>query len=122
MSTVQSTAGRQPSALAEFWYYFSRNKGAVLGLAIFLLVLFIAVFAPLIAPHSPIEQYRDKLLLPSQATTAREALPMVSHLTLPECGHVPMIDNPELVAGAIVQTVVQAADRAGQPLLHLTGA
>ncbi len=64
MSTVQSTAGRQPSALAEFWYYFSRNKGAVLGLAIFLLVLFIAVFAPLIAPHSPIEQYRDKLLLP----------------------------------------------------------
>ena len=64
MSTVQTTAGRQPSALAEFWYYFSRNKGAVLGLAIFLLVLFIAVFAPLIAPHSPIEQYRDKLLLP----------------------------------------------------------
>lgn len=65
---------------------------------------------------------RDKLLLPSQATTARQALPMVSHLTLPECGHVPMIDNPELVAGAIVQTVVQAADRAGEPLLHLTGA
>lgn len=65
---------------------------------------------------------KDRLLLPSQATAARTALPTVSHLTLPGCGHVPMIDNPELVAGAIVQTVVQAADRAGQPLLHLTGA
>ncbi|WP_158607671.1 alpha/beta fold hydrolase [Flexivirga caeni] len=64
---------------------------------------------------------KDRLLLPSQAATARAELPMVSHLTLPDCGHVPMIDNPELVAGAIVQTVVQAADRAGQPLLHLTG-
>ncbi len=64
----------------------------------------------------------DRLLLPSQATTAREALPTVSHLTLPGCGHVPMVDNPELVAGVIVQTVVQAADRAGEPLLHLTGA
>lgn len=65
---------------------------------------------------------KDRLLLPSQAVTARQELPMVSHLTLPQCGHVPMVDNPELVAGAIVQTVVQAADRAGQPLLHLTGA
>ncbi|MBB2893412.1 alpha/beta fold hydrolase [Flexivirga oryzae] len=65
---------------------------------------------------------KDRLLPPSQAAAARRALPMVSHLTLPDCGHVPMVDNPELVAGAIVQTVVQAADRAGQPLLHLTGA
>ena len=43
MSTVQTTTGRQPSALAEFWYYFSRNKGAVIGLAVFLLVLVVAV-------------------------------------------------------------------------------
>lgn len=65
---------------------------------------------------------KDRLLPPSQAVAARQQLPMVSHLTLPDCGHVPMIDNPELVAGVIVQTVVQAADRAGQPLLHFTGA
>lgn len=64
---------------------------------------------------------KDRLLLPSQAATARHELPMVSHLTLPDCGHVAMIDNPELVAGAIVQTVVQAADRAGEPLVHFTG-
>ncbi len=63
MSTVNSQTGH-PSALAEFWYYFSRNKGAVIGLAVFLIVLFVAIFAPLVAPHSPSEQIRDKLLLP----------------------------------------------------------
>jgi len=50
--------------LAEFWYYFSQNRGAVIGLYIFLAVIAIAVFAPLLAPHSPIVQYRDALLVP----------------------------------------------------------
>ncbi|MBW9116078.1 ABC transporter permease subunit [Rhizobium cauense] len=50
VATAKST---QPSALAEFWYYFSRNKGAVIGLVVFLIVLFMAIFAPLIAPHDP---------------------------------------------------------------------
>ncbi|WAJ30021.1 ABC transporter permease subunit [Antarcticirhabdus aurantiaca] len=40
--------------LREFWYYFSRNKGAVLGLFVFLLVVLVALFAPLIAPHNPL--------------------------------------------------------------------
>ncbi len=47
------TKSTQPSALSEFWYYFSRNKGAVIGFGIFLLVLLTAIFAPLIAPHDP---------------------------------------------------------------------
>lgn len=52
MSTA-TTKSAQPSALAEFWYYFSRNKGAVIGLFVFLIVLFMAIFAPWIAPHDP---------------------------------------------------------------------
>ncbi len=63
MSTVSAKTGH-PSALAEFWYYFSRNKGAVLGLAVFFIVLFVAIFAPFVAPHSASEQLRDKLLMP----------------------------------------------------------
>ncbi len=44
MSTVQNTAdtktgGTPPSGLSEFWFYFSRNKGAVIGLAFFLVIL-----------------------------------------------------------------------------------
>jgi len=61
MSTVSTKTG-QPSALAEFWYYFSRNKGAVIGLFIFLLILIIAVGAPIVAPHAPDEQNRQLLL------------------------------------------------------------
>jgi dipeptide transport system permease protein len=57
------TGARRP-ALAEFWFYFSVNKGAVLGLVVFTLLVVVAVLAPLIAPHSPYEQYRDALLAP----------------------------------------------------------
>lgn len=53
-----------PSPLAEFWLGFSKNKGAVAGLGFMLLVALLAIFAPWVAPHSPIEQYRDHFLQP----------------------------------------------------------
>nr|WP_306264786.1 ABC transporter permease subunit [Pararhizobium sp. IMCC3301] len=48
--------------LAEFWFYFSENRGAVIGLWVFSALVLIAVFAPLVAPHEPNNQYRDALL------------------------------------------------------------
>jgi dipeptide transport system permease protein len=51
-------------AAREFWANFSRNRGAVVAGAIVLILVFIAIFAPLIAPHSPIEQYRDNVKIP----------------------------------------------------------
>ena len=70
MSTVQNaaeakTGGTPPSGLSEFWFYFSRNKGAVIGLFVFLIILFVAVFAPFVAPHSPSIQNRELLLMPT---------------------------------------------------------
>lgn len=50
--------------LREFWYYFSVNRGAVIGLVVFVLLVLTAIFAHWLAPHSPIEQYRDALLVP----------------------------------------------------------
>jgi dipeptide transport system permease protein len=50
--------------LAEFWYYFSENRGAVIGLFVFIFLVLVAIFAPLIAPHPPTMQYRDAVLLP----------------------------------------------------------
>lgn len=50
--------------LAEFWYYFSENRGAVIGLAVFVLLVVVALLAPLIAPHAPNAQYRDAVLVP----------------------------------------------------------
>ncbi len=61
---VLSTAALRRKMLKEFWFYFSENRGAVIGLFVFLLLVIVAVFAPLIAPHSPFEQYRDAVLLP----------------------------------------------------------
>lgn len=64
---------------------------------------------------------RDRLLVPSQAATARRQLPMVRHVTLPGCGHVPMIDDPELVAGAVVQTIAEAAGAGRGELQPVSG-
>jgi len=50
--------------LREFWHYFSENNGAVTGLVVVVLLVLIAIFADVIAPHSPVEQYRDHFLAP----------------------------------------------------------
>jgi dipeptide transport system permease protein len=57
-------AAEPTSGIAEFWRYFRENRGAVIGLVFLLCLLFIAVFADIIVPHSPIEQFRDSLLRP----------------------------------------------------------
>ena len=59
-----SSAQMRRQMLAEFWFYFSENRGAVIGLFVFVALVLIAVFADVIAPHSPFEQYRDAVLLP----------------------------------------------------------
>ncbi|MEN9867863.1 MAG: hypothetical protein RL748_3453 [Pseudomonadota bacterium] len=54
----------EPGRLAEFWRYFSQNRGAVIGMVLVILMVLLAVFADLICTHSPIEQYRDATLQP----------------------------------------------------------
>ncbi len=56
--------GGTKAVLAEFWHYFSENRGAVIGMWFFIAVILVAVLADVIAPHGPIEQYRDALLVP----------------------------------------------------------
>ena len=55
---------RQPWPPAAFWAAFRENKGAVFGLAVFGLVVLLALAADLVAPHSPIEQFRDAVRAP----------------------------------------------------------
>jgi dipeptide transport system permease protein len=55
---------RRFARISEFWSYFSRNRGALVGMIVFVLLIVIALFAPLLAPHSPDEQFRDFLLAP----------------------------------------------------------
>ena len=60
----EAEGGAPPSSAAELWRHFAANKGAVAGLGFLLAVLACALLAPLLAPHSPIEQFREALLVP----------------------------------------------------------
>ncbi|HDL6603175.1 TPA: dipeptide ABC transporter permease DppC [Yersinia enterocolitica] len=62
-SAVKS-APKPMTPLQEFWHYFKRNKGAVIGLFYIIIMLVIAAGATWLAPHGPAEQFRDALLKP----------------------------------------------------------
>ena len=53
-----------PSPFREFWSYFCENRGALIGFCFIVAVLLAALFANLLTPHSPYEQYRDAILVP----------------------------------------------------------
>ncbi|MBL8709512.1 MAG: ABC transporter permease subunit [Rhodospirillaceae bacterium] len=63
-TTVPAPGGGRRALLREFWFYFSENRGAVIGMWVFLFVCAVAVLADLIAPHGATDQYRDALLKP----------------------------------------------------------
>nr|ELR5168847.1 dipeptide ABC transporter permease DppC [Providencia rettgeri] len=58
------SAPQPMTPLQEFWHYFKRNKGAVVGMFYIILMVLIAIFASVLAPHAPDEQFRDFLLAP----------------------------------------------------------
>ena len=64
MSSTTVTAPMPETPFQEFVYYFSQNRGAVIGFIFILIVLFAAIFADWVAPFDPIEQNRSALLLP----------------------------------------------------------
>lgn len=64
MEQAKAGAVSRRQQFAEFWFYFSENKGAVIGLWVFLALVVLAILAPLIAPHDPNAQFRDAVLLP----------------------------------------------------------
>ena len=52
---------------------------------------------------------KDRVLLPYQARRAARLLPNAQHVTLVGVGHVPMWDDPQLVADTIRETVARAS-------------
>ncbi|MDH3316049.1 MAG: ABC transporter permease subunit [Gammaproteobacteria bacterium] len=63
---VRSVAGAPtpPGPLREFWNYFRQSHGAVAGLAVFVVVCFVAITADWTAPHLPDQQFREHFLAP----------------------------------------------------------
>ncbi|MBN9530998.1 MAG: ABC transporter permease subunit [Alphaproteobacteria bacterium] len=48
----------------EVWLHFRQNKGAMIGMYFIIALVIVAILADLLAPHSPIVQYREALLVP----------------------------------------------------------
>jgi dipeptide transport system permease protein len=61
---VSASLVAPPSGLRTFWRAFAQNRGAVFGFCVMVVLVVVAVFADVVAPHSPIEQFRDNFLTP----------------------------------------------------------
>lgn len=59
-------AASQSSSFARAWRALRRDRGALLGAVLALLLVLVALFAPVLAPHDPAEQFRDGLTLDGQ--------------------------------------------------------
>ncbi len=64
VSSASPASPSPPSPLREFVGAFAANRGAVLAFAVFVAVLIGALFAPWLAPHDPVQQFRDHMLTP----------------------------------------------------------
>jgi len=53
-----------PHPWIEFWHDFKQNRGALIGLIVIVGFILLAIFAPLLAPHSPSQIFPDSLSLP----------------------------------------------------------
>jgi dipeptide transport system permease protein len=62
MSAVMELA--PPSPLLEFWRAYRVHRAAVVALGLLLALAAAALFAPWLAPHDPLLQYREHMLTP----------------------------------------------------------
>src|SRR2546423_15703308 len=54
----------EASAWREFWQAYSQSRGALIGLALVIALILLAVFADVVSPHPPNEQYRGVTFSP----------------------------------------------------------
>lgn len=64
MTQAATNAPERPGRLREFWFYFRENRGAVIGLYVFIAFAIFAAFGPILAPYDPTEQFRQNILQP----------------------------------------------------------
>ena len=64
MSNAAIIEAAPPTPFAEFRHGFAANRGALAALVVLALIGLGALFAPWLAPHDPIEQFRQHMLTP----------------------------------------------------------
>ncbi len=62
---IPTTITRPPRSLwGDAWHRLAKNKAAIAGAVVIIIFGFIAIFAPLLAPHSPLQIYPGSRYLP----------------------------------------------------------
>lgn len=64
MSTNSSNDFRYHQSLKDFWLLFYQNKVALYSFYLLVGLIFIAFFAPFLAPHNPYQQFTQEVLSP----------------------------------------------------------
>lgn len=64
LTQTEPVTAAAPGAFAAFWADFRRNRTAVAGLVVILVMVMLALLAPLIAPYDPAQQFRGASLVP----------------------------------------------------------
>jgi dipeptide transport system permease protein len=63
-TTPDAVAGVPPTPAREFVRAFAANRGALLAFIVFALLALAALLAPWVAPHDPVQQFREQMLQP----------------------------------------------------------
>jgi dipeptide transport system permease protein len=64
LADVAMRAPPLPGPFRETWRSYARSRGALIGLALVIALIVLAIGADVVAPHPPNEQYRDFTLTP----------------------------------------------------------
>jgi len=72
-ATLVGDEAAAPGPLREFWSAYTQNRGAMIGLSLIVMLLLLALFANIVAPHPPNEQYREFTLTPPAWTEGGNA-------------------------------------------------
>ena len=64
LEAIEPTPAAPEGPWREFWRYFSANRGAVMGLLVIAVTIFLAITADLVSPHSPIASDSTAFLQP----------------------------------------------------------
>jgi dipeptide transport system permease protein len=59
VTATDVSAQSPPGPWLSFWRAFRENRGAVIGLGFVCLIILCAIFADVLAPYDPLEQFRD---------------------------------------------------------------
>ena len=56
--------GPSRSLMMDAWYRLMRNKAAVMGIVVIILFALVAILAPVLAPHNPLQMNSGKDYMP----------------------------------------------------------